>query len=212
MTATRSETSQYVVFWNYFIFLPQLALECKCHESQDVIMCSRCVPVQGGGRTHDGPSVNTQQTRGRTHIPRAEPLLSHWVTYKLKSGAQVTYSWWEVVQGDLRKRKRCWIVLGKPKSLHFYKRRIWNATISSKYLNSWTRCAVILDPDPPNGWPKAMAPPFTLVLLGSRSKLCCTAKYWGAKASFTLKTIETLIKILIQKLIFNWELSSSSES
>lgn len=89
--------------------------------------------------------------------------------------------------GDM-KNEKCWSVLGKPKPMHFYKKQqIWNAAISSKYLNSWTRCAVILDPDPPSGWPKAMAPPFTLVLLMSRSKLFSTAKYWGAKASLTLK-------------------------
>lgn len=93
-----------------------------------------------------------------------------------------------ITEKNRRRRKNTRVFWGKSKSRHFYeKQRIWNMAISGRYLNSWTRCAVILEPELANGWPKAMAPPFTLVLLGSRSKLFWTARYWGAKASFTFK-------------------------
>lgn len=151
---------------------------------------------QGWAQMYTRPSVNTCWVAAlrkwvRAGIPRAEAptsQLSHLWGLLKKGYIQITCSWWELVRGGTKKNEKCWIVLGKPKFVPLHKRwQIWKATISSMYLNSWTRCAVILDPDPPNGWPKAMAPPFTLVLLRSRSKLFSTAKYWGAKASFTLK-------------------------
>lgn len=55
------------------------------------------------------------------------------------------------------------------------------------YLSSCTRCAVILEPDAPTGWPRAMAPPLTLSLERSSPISFSTARVWAAKASFTYK-------------------------
>ena len=44
-------------------------------------------------------------------------------------------------------------------------------------LISWTRCAVIRDPDAANGCPNAIAPPLTLVFALSRPSSFSTAKY-----------------------------------
>lgn len=156
--------------------------------------------------------VATLQTWGRVSILRAEAPTSHLshLSGQLKGRPNNLFlprsSAWR-----REKNEKCCFVLGWPKSMYYalpQKTANLKCKISIKYLNSWTRCEVILAPDPPNGWPNAMAPPFTLVLLGSRSKLFSTAKYCGAKASFTFKTIKIQIKSLIHKLIFNWELSS----
>eukprot|EP00731_Ephydatia_muelleri_P036969 Em0366g4a len=44
---------------------------------------------------------------------------------------------------------------------------------------SCTRCAVMPDPEAASGWPKAMAPPLTLVLALSSPRSFSTARYWA---------------------------------
>lgn len=68
------------------------------------------------------------------------------------------------------------------------------------YLSSCTKCAVILVPEAPSGWPSAMAPPLTLLFSGSSPSALATAKYWGANASFTWKQNENMT--LISKVCF----------
>jgi len=62
-------------------------------------------------------------------------------------------------------------------------------------LISWTRWAVILDPEAPRGWPNAIAPPLTLVFWRSRPSSFSTERYWAAKASFTCTQTHTTHKI-----------------
>ena len=40
-------------------------------------------------------------------------------------------------------------------------------------------------PEAPRGCPMAIAPPLTLLFSGSSPRALATARYWGAKASFT---------------------------
>lgn len=58
-------------------------------------------------------------------------------------------------------------------------------TVNVGYLSSWTRWAVMRAPEAPSGCPMAIAPPLTLLFSGSRPRAFATARYWGAKASFT---------------------------
>lgn len=148
------------------------------------------VPAPGRGThtlvllgTHvEWPQSNMRRSLGPKHSHGASSL-----RLVAKHGPY-TFLQVRITEKNRRRRKNTRVFWGKSKSRHFYeKQRIWNMAISGRYLNSWTRCAVILEPELANGWPKAMAPPFTLVLLGSRSKLFWTARYWGAKASFTFK-------------------------
>lgn len=53
------------------------------------------------------------------------------------------------------------------------------------YLSSWTRWVVMRVPEAPRGCPMAIAPPLTLLFSGSSPRALATARYWGAKASFT---------------------------
>lgn len=77
--------------------------------------------------------------------------------------------------------------------------QLW-CTAQIGYLSSWTRWAVIRVPEAPRGCPIAIAPPFTLLLSGSKPRALATARYWGAKASFTwAKTTASIAKAQSKK-------------
>lgn len=69
-------------------------------------------------------------------------------------------------------------------------------TVNVGYLSWWTRWAVMRAPDAPSGCPMAIAPPLTLLFSGSRPRAFATARYWGAKASFTwVKKMTSMMQV-----------------
>lgn len=66
-------------------------------------------------------------------------------------------------------------------------------------LSSWTRWAVILDPEAPKGWPIAIAPPLTLSFSISSFNSFWQARVWAPNASLILK-IFNHIKFMFLRL------------
>lgn len=80
------------------------------------------------------------------------------------------------------------------------------------YLNSWTRWAVILEPEAPSGWPSAIAPPFTFSLLMSRSSSLAQAKVCAPNASLIWNYKNDIFKTLQFQILYTFRNSNNRPS